>query len=53
MTDSNAEQRAVLDRYKLFGPPALLFFDAQGQESITSRIVGEIDAKSFLAKLPR
>lgn len=53
MTDSNAEQRAILDRYKLFGPPALLFFDAQGQESTTSRIVGEIDAKSFLAKLPR
>lgn len=25
MTDSNAEQRALLDRYKLFGPPALLF----------------------------
>ena len=53
MTDSNAEQRALLDRYKLFGPPALLFFDAQGQESTTSRIVGEIDTKSFLAKMPR
>lgn len=26
MTDSNAEQRALLDRYKLFGPPALLIF---------------------------
>jgi thiol:disulfide interchange protein DsbD len=53
MTESNAEQRAILDRYKLFGPPALLFFDAQGQESTTSRIVGEIDVKSFLGKLPR
>lgn len=53
MTDSNAEQRAVLDRYKLFGPPALLFFDAQGAEQLSSRIVGEIDAKGFLAKLPR
>jgi thiol:disulfide interchange protein DsbD len=53
MTDSNAEQRALLDRYKLFGPPALLFFDVQGQESTTSRIVGEIDVKSFLGKLPR
>ncbi len=52
MTDSNAEQRAILDRYKLFGPPAFLFFDAQGQETVTSRIVGEIDAKSFLAKVP-
>ena len=53
MTDSNAEQRAVLDRYKLFGPPALLFFDRQGEEATTSRIVGETDVKGFLAKLPR
>lgn len=53
MTDSNAEQRAVLDRYKLFGPPALLFFDANGQEATNSRIVGEIDTNGFLAKMPR
>ncbi len=53
MTDSNAEQRAVLDRYKLFGPPALLFFDRQGEEATTSRIVGEIDVKGFIGKLPR
>jgi len=53
MTDSNAEQRAVLDRYKLFGPPALLFFDANGQEAANSRIVGEIDTNGFLAKTPR
>ena len=53
MTDSNAEQRAVLDRYKLFGPPALLFFDANGQEVSNSRIVGEIDTNGFLTKIPR
>jgi thiol:disulfide interchange protein DsbD len=53
ITDSNAEQRAVLDRYKLFGPPAIQFFDSSGQEVPTSRIVGEIDLKGFLTKLPR
>ena len=26
MTASTPEQRALLDRYKLFGPPAILFF---------------------------
>jgi thiol:disulfide interchange protein DsbD len=25
ITESNAEQRALLDRYQLFGPPALMF----------------------------
>lgn len=53
MTDSNAEQRALLDRYTLFGPPALLFFAANGQEATNSRIVGEIDVKGFLDKIPR
>jgi thiol:disulfide interchange protein DsbD len=53
MTASNAEQRAALDRYRLFGPPALLFFDAQGQEVEKSRIIGETDGKTFLASLPR
>ncbi|GAO94615.1 thiol:disulfide interchange protein precursor [Pseudomonas syringae pv. actinidiae] len=44
MTDSNAEQRALLDRYKLFGPPALLFFAKNGEELQNVRVVGEIDA---------
>ncbi|MNE51082.1 Thiol:disulfide interchange protein DsbD precursor [compost metagenome] len=29
MTESNEEQRALLDRFKLFGPPAILFFDGK------------------------
>ena len=52
MTESNAQQRALLDRFKLFGPPALLFFDATGKEVTTSRVVGEINAVDFAAKIP-
>jgi thiol:disulfide interchange protein DsbD len=51
MTESNAEQRALLDRYKLFGPPALLFFDKAGKEMAKIRVVGEIDAQGLVERL--
>ncbi|CAI8965218.1 MULTISPECIES: protein-disulfide reductase DsbD [Pseudomonas syringae group] len=53
MTDSNAEQRALLDRYKLFGPPALLFFAKNGEELQNVRVVGEIDAPGLIERLNR
>ncbi|MCF7542623.1 protein-disulfide reductase DsbD [Pseudomonas petrae] len=53
MTDSNAEQRALLDRYKLFGPPALLFFGKNGNELENVRVVGEIDVQAFAERLSR
>lgn len=51
ITDSNAEQRALLDRYKLFGPPAVLFFDGNGQEMEQVRVVGEVTAGQFAERL--
>ncbi|CAM3219511.1 protein-disulfide reductase DsbD [Pseudomonas floridensis] len=51
MTDSNAQQRALLDRYKLFGPPALLFFNKNGEELQDVRVVGEIDAAALIERL--
>ena len=53
MTDSNAEQRALLDRYKLFGPPALLFFGKNGNELGKARVIGEIDVEAFAERLSR
>ncbi|WP_312481750.1 protein-disulfide reductase DsbD [Stutzerimonas nitrititolerans] len=53
ITDSNREQRALLDRYKLFGPPAVLFFDRTGKELGQVRVVGEIDAELFGTHLDR
>lgn len=53
ITDSNPEQRALLDRYKLFGPPAILFFDRSGKELAEVRVVGEIDASQFAERLNR
>lgn len=51
MTASTPEQRALLDRYKLFGPPAILFFAPDGDEWSESRVVGEINAADFAARL--
>jgi len=53
ITESNAEQRALLDRYQLFGPPALLFFAANGSEITDDRVVGEINAGEFANTLTR
>lgn len=53
MTESSAEQRALLDHYKLFGPPALLFFGKDGNELTTARVVGEIDVEGFSEHLSR
>lgn len=51
ITESNTAQRALLDRYQLFGPPAILLFDAKGNEWRDLRVVGEIDASGFAARL--
>lgn len=53
VTRSDADQRALLDRYRLFGPPAILFIDRQGRERGEVRVVGEIDAAGFDLRLSR
>lgn len=51
ITASNPSQRTLLDRYRLFGPPAIQFFAADGQEQKDLRVVGEIDAADFSRRL--
>ncbi|KJZ47584.1 protein-disulfide reductase DsbD [Pseudomonas fluorescens] len=53
ITASNAEQRALLDRYQLFGPPALMFFGKDGVERAEVRVIGEINAKDFAERVTR
>ena len=53
MTESNPAQRALLDRYRLFGPPAILFFAGNGDEIAELRVIGEIDAANFAERLQR
>ena len=51
MTASNAEQRALLDHYQLFGPPAQMFFGKNGQEKSDQRVIGEINAADFAERV--
>jgi thiol:disulfide interchange protein DsbD len=53
ITASNAEQRALLDRYKLFGPPALMFFGKDGIEHADVRVIGEINATDFAERVAK
>ena len=49
---ANAEQhRALLKRYSLFGPPGIIFFDAQGREIKGLRVIGYQNAERFLKTL--
>jgi thiol:disulfide interchange protein DsbD len=53
MTDNTPEQQAMLDELGLFGPPAILFFGADGKEFTTARVLGEMDRDQFLSHLER
>ena len=51
VTVNTEDDKAVLKRYGLFGPPATLFFDAQGQEIEDARVVGYQEATDFIKSL--
>jgi thiol:disulfide interchange protein DsbD len=51
VTANNADDKALLARYGLYGPPAILFFDAQGKEQTGQRVTGYQDAGQFLESL--
>jgi len=46
VTRNDAEHRALLKRFRLFGPPGIIFFDAQGRE-LDIRVVGFQNAERF------
>ncbi|TXI13060.1 MAG: protein-disulfide reductase DsbD [Polynucleobacter sp.] len=51
VTKNTANQQAILKRYGLFGPPAILFFDRQGQERSSQRVIGFMKASRFIERL--
>ncbi|GIC76769.1 protein-disulfide reductase DsbD [Moritella sp. F3] len=51
ITDNTTAQSKWMAQAKLFGPPSMLFFDADGQELKQLRVVGEMDKQQFLAHL--
>ncbi|CAM8262703.1 COG4232 Thiol,disulfide interchange protein [Candidatus Methylopumilus universalis] len=48
VTKNNANHKALLKHFNLYGPPAILFFDKQHSEMRTYRIVGYKNASQML-----
>jgi thiol:disulfide interchange protein DsbD len=53
VTANKPEHRDLLKRFSLFGPPGIIFFDAQGREIKGLRVVGYQNAERFLKTLER
>jgi len=54
VTANDSQDLALLNHFKLFAPPAILFFDAEhGQERRQHRMVGFMDADDFLGHLQK
>ncbi len=53
VTANSAEDKALMRKYGLFGPPALLFFAPAGEELSQARVIGFQNAKAFGEHLDR
>ncbi len=51
VTANTDEHKALLRRFQLFGPPGIIFFDAQGRELQGVRVIGYQSAERFLRTL--
>jgi thiol:disulfide interchange protein DsbD len=51
VTANTDDDRALLKRFQLFGPPGTIFFDPQGREVAAARIAGFQDSARFLQTL--
>lgn len=53
VTKNTDDDRALLRRFKLFGPPGIMFFTARGDYISTERVVGFMNATDFAVVLER
>ncbi len=51
VTENNLNHRALLKQFGLYGPPAMIFFDANGDEIQALRMIGYQSPSTFLKKL--
>ncbi len=53
VTANDADDKELLKYFSLFGPPAIIFYDANGQELPAARVVGFMRAKKFSSHIER
>ncbi len=51
VTKNSDQDQALLAKYKLIGPPAILFFGLDRQEKTANRVIGYQDAETFIKSL--
>ncbi len=51
VTANNLQDRELLRRFHLFGPPTTIFFDAKGNEIAPARLIGYQNTERFLETL--
>jgi thioredoxin:protein disulfide reductase len=51
VTANSDEDKALLRRFNLFGPPGIVFFDARGVEHSAARVIGFLPPERFKASL--
>jgi len=51
VTKNDADDKALLNEFGLFGPPSLVFFTLDGREITEVRIQGEVDARVLASHL--
>jgi thiol:disulfide interchange protein DsbD len=53
VTANDADDKAMLKRFGLFGPPGIIMFDRGGKEIGDSRVIGYQDPQKFLRSLAK
>ncbi|MYM41613.1 protein-disulfide reductase DsbD [Duganella qianjiadongensis] len=53
VTANDADDKAMLKRFGLFGPPGIILFDRAGKEIAAARVIGFQDAAKFTTSLER
>ncbi|MCH2219608.1 MAG: thiol:disulfide interchange protein, partial [Dechloromonas sp.] len=53
VTANSDDDKALLARFDLFGPPGIIFFDAEGRENKAVRVVGFQNAEHFVKSLQK
>jgi thiol:disulfide interchange protein DsbD len=51
VTANDGEDKALLKRFQLFGPPGIILFDKQGKEIFGGRIIGYQNAAKFASSI--
>jgi thiol:disulfide interchange protein DsbD len=51
VTENNVDDKALLKRFNLVGPPGIMFYGADGHEKTANRVIGYQEPAKFLSTL--